>query len=234
MPEQPGPAVPISMGDVLRNPIVFLHAIVIFCAYAAYWGTFDLSSYAVDAYGYGDVAGASVSAVGLWLRFPAAVGAGLIADRIGTSKTVIAAFAITMVALAGFALIPPSPDRPWVLWGSTAVLCVGTYALRGVYFALLAEAQLPRHVTGVAVGAVSLVGFTPDIIIPPIAGGLVDAFAGATGHRIYFGLLTVVAALGLGATLAFRVRVCRDFEAETVPDDGSQLRAKLTGRQGAT
>ncbi|MEM6731800.1 MAG: MFS transporter, partial [Myxococcota bacterium] len=39
-----------SVITVLKFPAVWLHAAVIFCAYAGYWGTYNLASYAVDGF----------------------------------------------------------------------------------------------------------------------------------------------------------------------------------------
>ena len=81
---------------------------------------------------------------------------------------------------------------------------VGVYALRGVYFALLAEGAVPLAFTGSAVGVVSLIGFTPDVFMGPLMGVLLDNSPGALGHQHVFTSVAVFGVLGLVATIAFR------------------------------
>ena len=71
-----------------------------------------------------------------------------------------------------------------------------------MYFALLEENETPRHVTGAAVGLVSLVGFTPEIFFAPITGRILDANPGLVGFQHYFLFLAAVAAAGLLLTAA--------------------------------
>ena len=79
---------------------------------------------------------------------------------------------------------------------------VAVYALRGVYFALLEENQTPKYLTGAAVGLVSVVGYTPDIFFPPIAGRILDANPGLIGHQNYFLFLSIIALLGAIAAVS--------------------------------
>jgi hypothetical protein len=71
------------------------------------------------------------------------------------------------------------------------------FALRGIYFALLQETRTPRHITGAAVGMISLIGYTPEIFFAPIAGRILDATPGAGGHLNLFLFLASIAASGV-------------------------------------
>ncbi|MBT7501579.1 MAG: MFS transporter, partial [Gemmatimonadales bacterium] len=81
---------------------------------------------------------------------------------------------------------------------------VGIYALRGVYFALLAEGAVPLAFTGSAIGVVSLVGFTPDVFMGPLMGVLLDNSPGVVGHQHVFAVVAAFGVIGLAATIAFR------------------------------
>jgi len=83
------------------------------------------------------------------------------------------------------------------LVGSAAVTLFAVFALRGVYFALLEETRTPRHITGAAVGMVSVIGFTPEIFMGPIAGRILDATPGVGGHLDLFLFQAGVATVGL-------------------------------------
>ena len=59
------------------------------------------------------------------------------------------------------------------------------------------ESKIPKHQTGLAVGLISFVGYTPDIFFAPIAGRLLDSAPGVIGHQLYFQMLVFIAILGL-------------------------------------
>jgi len=69
--------------------------------------------------------------------------------------------------------------------------------LRGIYFALLQETRTPRHITGAAVGLISVVGYTPEVFFAPIAGRILDAAPGAGGFSNLFMLLAAITAVGI-------------------------------------
>ncbi|MEQ8661013.1 MAG: hypothetical protein RLW62_09365, partial [Gammaproteobacteria bacterium] len=67
--------------------------------------------------------------------------------------------------------------------------------------------RVPAHMTGTAVGLVSVVGFTPDIFFAPIAGRLLDATPGMDGHQHYFMLLSGIAVVGFAVAALLSRRV---------------------------
>ena len=85
----------------------------------------------------------------------------------------------------------------WLFVATIAVSGAGVFALRGIYFAILEESKIPKHQTGLAVGLISFVGYTPDIFFAPIAGRLLDCAPGVLGHQLYFQMLVFIAILGL-------------------------------------
>lgn len=194
-----------QLREVIRIKMVWYQAIVIFCAYSAYWGTFDLSAFATDAFGQDKVFSAGLSTFGTWIRPVAALAAGFLADKISSGRAISIAFVLLILTFAVFALTPTGPSMVWLLWGNTAALCAAAYALRGIYYALMEEGGIPVHLTGTTVGLVSILGYTPDIIVPLATGYLLDTYSGATGHKIFFGGLAVLCIGGLvGAALARR------------------------------
>ena len=64
-----------------------------------------------------------------------------------------------------------------------ALVMIGVYGLRSLYFALIQEARIPILYTGTAVGLISILGFTPDIFMGPWMGYLLDNNPGAEGHH---------------------------------------------------
>jgi len=46
-----------------------------------------------------------------------------------------------------------------------------------------------------------VVGFTPDVFMPIVGGVLLDRYPGELGYRYFFGLIVMLCALGLLASL---------------------------------
>ena len=187
-----------------RMPVVWLQAVIVVCAYVGYKATDDFSLMARDVLGFDEVTAAGIGTLTFWIRAIVAVGAGYLADLVDSSRVIAWGFAIL---LAGSGLIASgllAPGVAWMLISTIVATSVGVYALRGVYFALLAEGGVPLAFTGSAVGVVSLIGFTPDVFMGPLMGVLLDNSPGALGHQHVFTSVAVFGVLGLVATIAFR------------------------------
>ena len=185
-------------------PAVWLQAIIVVCAYVGYKATDDFSLLARDALGFDDVAASGIGTLSFWIRAVTAVAAGYLGDRIDSSRVIAWGFGIV---IAGSLLIASgwlAPGVAWMLIATITATGVGIYALRGVYFALLAEGAVPLAFTGSAIGVVSLVGFTPDVFMGPLMGVLLDNSPGVLGHQHVFAVVAVFGVIGLAATIAFR------------------------------
>ena len=205
-----------GMPQVLRRPTIWLQALVIICAYVAYKGTDFYGQFASDVYGMNDVEAAWVSTISAWARPVACIAAGLLADRFLSSKVVSGCFALLVAVFLYMGLAPINPNLVWILTLEIIIACIAVYGLRGVYFALFEEAALPLALTGTAAGVVSIIGYTPDIFVGPIAGWLIDTFPGAVGHQYVYLCLAGTAAVGLVASGTFAVLARRNrAEIET-------------------
>jgi len=192
-----------------RMPVVWLHAIIVVCAYVGYKATDDFSLLARDALSYDEVAASGIGTLGFWIRAFAAIGAGFLGDRIDSSRVVLWGFVLLIVGSLVIAAAP-APGVEWVLITTIVATSVGIFALRGVYFALLAEGAVPMISTGSAIGLVSVIGFTPDVFMGPLMGVLLDNSPGLTGHQHVFAAVAVFGVVGLGATVAFRRLIATD------------------------
>lgn len=187
---------------LLRMPSLWLLSLIIISSYSIFVGASYLTPY------FSHMLGASATISGVlavartyvFMIFCGPLG-GLVATRIGSStKVTFACFIIMGLALIGLTLSPTDPSALIIVLVLTLVLCLGLYAMRGVYFAIVDEIGIPLAVTGTAVGIVSAIGFIPDFFMNIVAGVFLDAFPGATGYQHLFMLLMVFALIGLLAT----------------------------------
>ncbi|MFG0255667.1 MAG: nitrate/nitrite transporter, partial [Rhodopirellula sp. JB053] len=89
---------------VARMPSVWMQAIIVLCAYVAYKGLDDVSLYANEVLGFDNVAAAYSSTLSMWMRPVAAVGAGVIADRVRVSTMTAASFVVLAIGSLVIAL----------------------------------------------------------------------------------------------------------------------------------
>jgi sugar phosphate permease len=188
---------------LLRKPAIWLNAIIIVSAYVGYKITDDYSLYANQVLGFNEVQSAGVGTTAIWLRAVFAVLAGFLADRFRATQVVSWSFIIMMAggALLFFDVFQAAVIPSLIILAATLA---GIYGLRGIYFAIMQEANIPVGATGAAVGIISVVGYLPDIFMSPFMGYLLDTFPGALGHRYVLGLLLLFGAIGLVAAALFR------------------------------
>jgi sugar phosphate permease len=183
--------------QVLRIPAVWLQALIVLCAYVGYKGTDNYSLFAVQGYGMDEVDAARVVATASYLRFFAALGAGMLGDRLNVSRMTVITFLALLISYLFFALTTPLQGVTWIFISNTLLGFAAVFGLRGLYFALFEEARVPAAVTGTAVGFVSVIGFTPDAFVAYIGGILLDRSPGLAGHQHYFLFLAVFAMIGV-------------------------------------
>ncbi|WP_420449879.1 MFS transporter [Candidatus Palauibacter sp.] len=202
-----------------RMPAVWLQALIVICAYTGYKATDDFSLLSRDALGFDDVQASTIGTLAFWIRAAAAVTAGYLGDRLDASRVIVGGFAILIggCLLIASGVVVPGPA--WMLIVTIVTTSVGIYALRGVYFALLAEGAVPFAYTGSAAGVVSVLGFTPDVFMGPLMGVLLDNSPGLPGHQHVFAAVAGFGAIGLLAALAFR-RVTRASQARAEYSQG--------------
>ena len=190
--------------SLMKQSKVIYHSIIILCAYCAYKLTGVYGTYAKDVWGY-SLEEATYFAVFIqYLRPIAAISIGWIADKFIPSKLIVPCFSalILVSALLGFGIFKEQP----VFLSVTLFIfmALGTYALRGLYFAIIEETKTPIQLTGTLVGIISVVGFTPDIFMSLFIGYILGENPTIIEYQSLFTYFTIIPIIGLLATLGFR------------------------------
>jgi nitrate/nitrite transporter NarK len=212
---------------VLNRPLVWAHAAIIICAYCGYKGLDNYSLYAVQVLGMDEVDGAKLSTLGVYVRPVAAVAAGLLADHWSAAKTLRLAFIACLVSYVVLAFSLPDGGALFVIYGNLLVSFFAVFALRGVYFALLEENNVPPFLTGAVAGTVSFIGYTPEIFFGPITGRILDANPGAVGFQHYFLFLAAVSAVGI-AVVGYLLWLQRSGRASRWPSEAALMKITTT------
>lgn len=187
----------LNMLFVARRPVIWAQAGIVVAAYCAFKSADYYGLYLVQVLGKDEVEGARLATLGSYLRPIAALATGLVADRLSATRAIGTLFLVMAGVYAALSIASPETTDYRLIYANLMVSVFAIFALRGVYFALLEETHTPPRVTGAAVGLVSVVGFTPEIFIAPIAGRLLDATPGVGGFQHLFILLAGISAAGL-------------------------------------
>lgn len=190
-----------GIGKVIRNRTVWLQAIIVVCAYSGYKGLDYYSLYAVDVLEMNEVDAAQFVSNASYLRAVAAIGAGLLVDRLSASKVISWTFGLLVISYFILSVIGPNNTLLMIIYGNIIFTFIAVYALRGVYFSLLEETKIRSSLTGTAVGLISVIGYTPDAFFNSVAGRILDASPGLKGHQHFYMLLAVFSMVGMVATV---------------------------------
>ena len=182
---------------ILRLPVIWLIALIIMATNTAMWGTIFFTPYATEVYELGEVGGGAIGAGKYWVTPFAAIAAGFFADKIGPAKAILGFCIIMTAGFLTFTLIPGSPALLPYLIINVAFLTAAVYALRGTYFSLLEQSNVPLAFTGIATGIISVIAYTPDIFMPTLGGIILDAYPGASGYQYLFLIVSFFSLIGL-------------------------------------
>jgi MFS family permease len=199
-----------ASGNLISNlkflasiPEMWLVAIVIFCGYQLFWATYSFSAFLQEGHEITAVAAGFITVAKLWMRPIGGIGAGFLGDKYG--KENILATSLLGAAL-GLIIMIVFPKLNTIYFMLALVLLIGvlTYAIRGLYWAILDGCNIPMHVTGLAIGVISLIAYTPDIFLPQINGYIAARYEGLTVYNLYFGYIAVMGVIGALAALKLK------------------------------
>ncbi len=200
-------------GNLIRDlkflmsiPELWLVAIIIFCGYQLFWATYSFSAFLQEGYEITAVTAGFITVAKLWMRPIGGIGAGFLGDKYG--KENILAVALLGASL-GLVVMIVFPQLNSVYFLLAVVLLIGvlTYAIRGLYWAILDDCDIPLHVTGLAIGIVSLIAYTPDIFLPQINGFIAARYEGVTVYNLYFGYIAVMGVVGTLTALRLKTMI---------------------------
>ncbi len=199
-----------DLRSLLTNVRVWLVALCILVGYQVFWATYSYSAFLQTQFGLDAVAVAALTTVRLWMRPVGAVLAGFIGDRFHPVRSLGIAIALAGTSLIGLLVLPA--DSPYtILYFAVATSSVLIYGVRGIYWASFNTTRIEPRRAGLAIGMVSMIGYTPDIYMPMLNTYLIDTYGDSVGYQLYFG--------GVGLT-AFFGTACAFYLLHLSRDDG--------------
>ncbi|MEM5437462.1 MFS transporter [Paraburkholderia diazotrophica] len=187
-----------------KIPELWLVAAIVFCGYQVFWATYSFSAYLHEGeIGLSVVMAGTITTLKLWMRPIGGIGGGFLGDRFSKVTVLIIALFLASISLIGLIFAPKISSHVLLVF---LVLFIGvlTYAIRGLYWSLLDRCNVPVQTMGLAIGLISVLGYSPDVFLPLVNGYLTQTFPGVHGYQMYFGYVAAVSAVGGCAGLVLR------------------------------
>ena len=194
----------VDLKTLATIPELWLVAAIVFCGYQVFWATYSFSAYLHEgAIGLSVVMAGTITTLKLWMRPIGGIGGGFLGDRFSKISVLVIALFLAALSLLGLVAAPGIGSHVALVF---LVLFIGilTYAIRGLYWSLLDRCNVPVETMGLAIGLISVLGYSPDVFLPLINGYLTQTYPGVFGYQLYFGYVAAVATLGGFAALALR------------------------------
>ena len=182
-----------DIGEVVKNPAVWLVSIMFFCIYGVYSCSSYFTPYLTDIVGLSTTVAGACSVIRTYVvMLIAAPLGGILADKIFKSTLnwfrfggTILAFSIALVILVG------SQAPAMLIAVLTLIPGLFSMCLYGVMFSTMHEINIPIKVAGTAIGIASIIGYLPDMFLSTFFGSILDKAQGAAGYMQIFEILAV-------------------------------------------
>lgn len=183
-------------GKLLKNPIVWIVSLIIFCGYGFYISVSYFTPYLTEVKGVSLENSGFLSIIRTHLLLLLAPIGGLIVDKVfkSTCKWLCVGFLI-LSALFGAVLLLPADMNS--VSASIYSLIPGAFVMMiySVISSTVNEACIPRAMTGTMIGIISMVGYLPDSVYSVLFGKWLDAYQGS-GYNFIFGFLSITGIAG--------------------------------------
>jgi MFS family permease len=202
-----------DLKTLAKLPELWLVTAIVFCGYHFFWATYSFSAYLEQGnLGLTATMAGVITTIKLWMRPVGGIGGGWLGDRFGNLRVLTWALACAAIGMVGLIFLPMLRIVPVVV---VLVVFIGlmTDAIRGLYWATLDQCPIPERVTGLAIGIISVVGYSPDVLLPLINGWVTQTIPGMLGYQVYFAYVLVVGSMGLVAARALKHRIAKRSHA---------------------
>ena len=177
--------------------IISCQALIVFSAYSAYKGIDYYSQYFYEVLKYSKEKTAFTMSNLSYLRPICAITAGIIADRITTTKSTFFLFVFSTISFLILSIWSSYNSLMILIIANLTITMVAIFSLRGIYFSFFKETNIPLNMTGITVGIISLIGFFPDVYIGPLFGVYLDNYPVIIAFQKCFFSLFIISLTGL-------------------------------------
>ncbi|MCL1999373.1 MAG: MFS transporter [Turicibacter sp.] len=197
------PKIKILGSPIFRLKSVYILGAIIFMGYFLTWGQYFLGGFLQVNMNVDPVMAAAVMAAFLWMRPLGGVLGGFFADKFNKSAALSVYMGLTALCLLLIAVLPVGVNV-WIFYVLIVLSGLFVFCVRGTYWSLLGNIGIDAKHTGLAIGFISFLGYWPDILAPILSNRLFERFGENLGYNVYFAVLAVFGAAGIGLCWWFR------------------------------
>ena len=218
------------VGRLLKMPAIWLMIGIIFTTYTMNLSYYYISPYVTEVFGASALFAAILSSSSQYIRPVAALGAGVLGDRINSSKVMLLGQIVMVIGMCIVLFMPASAGIIPILIACVFIFAT-MYICQSMHFAIMAEIDCPPEIVGTAIGFICCIGYLPEAICPFVAGIMLDKYPGVAGYRIFFILLTLTIAAGILLTLIW-LRMTKEKRAQILAINQAK-KAEKVAKQSA-
>ena len=191
------------LGQVFKNKYVYLHGIILFAGYTLFWTNYYFGGHLQTNLGVTPVSVGAIMVGVLWMRPLGGVIGGFLADKIGKPVTIAGSFIGGSLCL-GLMVIVPKTFPIELISGLVIISGLFLYVIRGTYWSLLGQSKIDVAIMGTAIGAISFIGYLPDIILPQLNSVLWESFGNEGGYKAYFIVSLIIGLIGAAVAMIYK------------------------------
>lgn len=194
-----------ELGSIIKNPAIWYVAVMVFCTYGLYTSYSYFAPWMTEVLGIPEEESVFLSifrtAIIALIVGPLA---GALADKVkSSSKVILVGHILAVALLVVLTTMPLDDSRKSMCVFLMYALTVLMYATFLIMYSTFTELNIPARITGTAIGFVSILGYSPDVVVNPLFGYFMDTY-GSEGYRYIFICFIVLAVIG--AASAFMIR----------------------------
>lgn len=161
---------------VMKTPVIWLIAVILFCTYSLCVGLTFFTPYLSYAFHISDETSGTLTIIRSFVFMSLTPLTGLFADKIAKStlRWFLIACPIVALSLAGVVWLGDAPGRATAVIALTMLAAFFVCSIYASMFSIVSECRIPMSIAGTAIGLVSIFSSTPDIVMQPLFGHFVD------------------------------------------------------------
>ncbi len=207
-----------GFAHVATSPSVWLICLIVFCNHIFCLGINYCIPYVTDVLAASVAFGAMLGVCRKWSGVVGNIGGGYIADRIGSAKLMMIAFAAMLVGMVVMLLVPAVPASAAIITLIFVVVFLMFQMNMAVSWTMLSDGGIPVEYSGTAAGLICTAGALPETFVTLMAGNIIDSNPGPTGFHYFFIILVGVVAVALTLVAVWQKHL-RKGGANTVADE---------------
>ena len=212
---------------VMKLPAVWMMVVLIFCGYGMYIGITYMTPYTTNVLGASIAFGAVLGTIRAFgLRVLTGPFSGYISDKMGSAAKILAICFLIIIGMLFVILSLPKGTSNAVIILLTMMFSFFGLVIYTTMFACMEEVSIPPQYTGIAVSVISLLGYLPDGLFPPLFGHWLDVY-GNQGYSVIFYFLAGISLLGCCVAIVIyrKGRALRSGQVEVEAGNEAQVTA---------